>query len=390
MTRQTLSLIQNTEKFISRLLTEKLTNDHRYHNLPHTMAVRRSALEIGQRLGLPEEDLEALELAALFHDAGFTEVYEGHEAVSHRIAREFLEANDYPPEKLQRVLGIIDATFPAAPPASELDRVIRDADLSNLGSKSYPETLAALRHEWKVFLGQEFDDRDWFRLNRDFIRNQRYFTSAAQEMYGANKQINEKYLKRMAKSAKGSEGKVRIQDSRSAQMMFKTALRNHLDLSNLADNKANIMLSVNALILTFAGPLAISYVRDNWLLIIPLVGVLITCLISMIFATMATRPIRMEGLTDPDKIRTGQSNLFFFGNFYAMSYQEYKEGIRKVVANDEYLEDSIQRDLFFLGKSLGRKYRQLRTCYLVFMLGMVISVIAGAVIYALIALQVAQ
>ena len=34
--------------------------------------------------------------------------------------------------------------------------------------------------------------------------------------------------------------------------MFKTALRNHLDLSNLADNKANIMLSVNALIITIA------------------------------------------------------------------------------------------------------------------------------------------
>jgi hypothetical protein len=158
-------------------------------------------------------------------------------------------------------------------------------------------------------------------------------------------------------------------------MMFKTSLRNHLDLSTLADNKANIMLSVNALILTIAAPMAISYVQDNVLLIIPLIMLLITCLLSMIFATLATRPIKMSGLTSDDQILGGRSNLFFFGNFYLMDYDEYSMGMQKVISDEDKLENSIRRDLFFLGRSLGKKYKQLRICYNIFMIGMIITII---------------
>ncbi|MDV7394754.1 DUF5706 domain-containing protein, partial [Arthrospira platensis SPKY1] len=130
-------------------------------------------------------------------------------------------------------------------------------------------------------------------------------------------------------------------------MMFKTALRNHLDLSNLADNKANIMLSVNALIITIAMPLAVSFIKSNLFLLIPLGCLLATCLLSMIFATLATRPIPMTGYTAKEQIDEGRSNLFFFGNFYSMKYDEYQEGMKAVIADESNLEGSIMRDLFF-------------------------------------------
>ena len=97
--------------------------------------------------------------------------------------------------------------------------------------------------------------------------------------------------------------------------MFKTALRNHMDLSNLADNKANIMLSVNALIVTIAIPMGAGYVNDDSHLMIPVIILLLTCLSSMIFATLATRPIPMTGHTSQEAIQEGRANLFFFGNF---------------------------------------------------------------------------
>jgi len=385
MTRvSTHTIVEETEHFVKQILTDELTVDHRYHNLPHTLAVRKACLEIAERLEIEEEEKEILELACLLHDTGFTEVYQGHEGISHRIARDFLRERGYPENRLQQVLRCIDATFPPNRPSGLLEKVIRDADLANLGSINYPEQLAALRHEWEVFLGQTFDDRDWFRLNRDFLRETRFFTAPAQEMWGSRKDINEKYLKRMAKQLKkgGRKAETTIQGNRSAQMMFKTSLRNHLDLSTLADNKANIMLSVNALILTIAAPLALTYVQNEVLLIIPLIMLLITCLASMIFATLATRPIKMTGYTDTEKIETGQSNLFFFGNFYDMDFEEYSIGMEQVISDPDKLESSIRRDLFFLGRSLGKKYNQLRTCYNIFMIGMIITIITMVATYS--------
>ena len=167
-------------------------------------------------------------------------------------------------------------------------------------------------------------------------------------------------------------------------MMFKTSLRNHLDLSNLADNKANIMLSVNALIITIVMPQTVSsFFKGNLFLIFPLVSLLLTCLASMIYATLATRPIKMKGYTSEDQVKTNRSNLFFFGNFYKMSYSEYRSGMQFVVADEDKLEDSIMRDLYFLGKSLGRKYNQLRTCYTIFMIGIIFTVLVFVISYGL-------
>ncbi len=174
-----------------------------------------------------------------------------------------------------------------------------------------------------------------------------------------------------------------IQNSRSAQMMFKTALRNHLDLSTLADNKANIMLSVNALIITVVMPVTITYVGGNYYYLIPLACLLLTCLSSMTYATLATRPIKMTGYTPLDKIKQGQSNLFFFGNFYRMDLTEYEEGMNQVLADNDKLDGSILRDLYFLGRSLGTKYNQLRKCYNLFMLGIFGTVLVFAVCYVL-------
>lgn len=165
--------------------------------------------------------------------------------------------------------------------------------------------------------------------------------------------------------------------------MFKTSLRNHLDLSNLADNKANIMLSVNALIITVAIPVVSSYAKDVPFVMYSMGTLIVSCLISMIFATLATRPIKMTGQTAPEVIESGESNLFFFGNFYDMTFAEYQQGMQQVISDEKDLDGAIMRDLFFLGRSLGTKYRQLRICYNIFMAGVVLTVLVYAVSYFL-------
>lgn len=395
-----MSITQEAEEYVTSLLTEKLSATHTYHSLDHTMRVRDACLEIGKGMKVKDEELEVLELAALFHDTGFIAQYDGHEEASHKIAQDFLTARAYKQKYLEKVLTCIDITKMGVEPKNQLGEIMKDADLTNLGRADYLETLANLRQEWEVILGQKHSDVDWYQLNRSFLKSHSYYTDYAEKHFGAQVKQNQKVLKNLAKAEKVNMKKPTkpskppkppkpspssITGSRSAQMMFKTASRNHLDLSSLADNKANIMITVNAAIVTVALPLAWSYINTYEYLLAPSITLLITCLGSMVFATLATRPIKMIGFTDEEKIKSGQSNLFFFGNFFNMSFDQYYLGMQQTIEQEERLEGAIMRDLYFLGRSLGRKYNQLRICYNIFMVGIILSVIVFLVAFNVLA-----
>jgi predicted metal-dependent HD superfamily phosphohydrolase len=393
------TVVIEAEQFVKKLLTTGISEDHRYHNLEHTLKVRTAAVSLAQAMGCSPDEIEVLELASLFHDTGFTRSYEGHEAFSKDIAASFLQQQDYPENKVTQILELIEATFPPKYPSNLLEKIIKDADLSNLASKHYFDALEALRYEWTVFLNKHYTDEEWYKMNYKFVNTHEFYTTAAQEAYIKQCKANRKKLKALRTDKPSISGKSAkknnditgkhipeglIGKNKSAQMMFKTALRNHLDLSALADNKANTMLSVNALIITIVIPLAASYVSpERRYLLIPMIMLLLTCLVSMVFATLATRPIRMHGYTEKDEIEKGQSNLFFFGNFYKMKFTDYRDGMQNILAEDEKLDDSIMRDLFYLGTSLGTKYTQLRLCYTIFMWGIIITVVAFGIGYGL-------
>lgn len=385
------AIISKTEEFVTNLFQEKLSVDHRYHNLQHTLAVRDAAQQLAEKQALTPEEEEVVILACLLHDTGYTETYTGHEEASHRIAKAFLKQQDYPHHKLEQVLGLIDATASEAHPQTMLEQIVKDADYVNLADENYLASNEALRHEWAYLLDRHYEDKKWYQLNFDFFKSHQYFTPAARQLFEPQKNSNQKKLKKIVKKSKKTKIKTddngallaSIGDSRSAQMMFKTSLRNHLDLSNLADNKSNIMLSVNALIITVAIPLVSSYAHKATYIIYPMGVLMLSCLISMIFATLATRPIKMVGYTSKEQIQAKESNLFFFGNFYDMSFREYQEGIQQVIADEEGLDNTIMRDLFFLGRSLGMKYRQLRICYNIFMVGIISTVLIFAICYGI-------
>ena len=63
-----------------------------------------------------------------------------------------------------------------------------------------------------------------------------------------------------------------------------------------------------------------------------------------------------------------------------MNFDEYEEGMEKVVGDNEILDNSITRDLFFLGKSLGKKYEYLRWCYNIFMVGIGLSMLSFIIV----------
>jgi len=365
------NIVQLTEEYALKILENDLPPNLHYHDVNHTMSVRETALKLGTHYEIGAANMEAMEIAALLHDTGYIKAYTGHEKVSAELAVTFLSSHNYPKEKIALVVELIDATKLVYEPKNLLQQIIKDSDLNNLGQGKYMKTIANLRHEMKVFLGQEYEDAGFMEMNLGFMDGHSYFTKKASELFDKKKAKNRKKVVKALDTiiADRNDKKVKKEDNikkkekenladsinsnKSAQMMFKTSLRNHIDLTSIADNKANIMLTINAGIITVSLSLLAPVISANPTMIYPISILMITCVATIIYATMTTRPIKTKGITAIKNINDESTNLFFYGNFYKMDINQYKEGIKLILEDEKKLDDTIISDLFYLGKALG-------------------------------------
>lgn len=377
-------LVRKAEQFVRDHFDREIPAQYVYHNFEHTKRVAGVIGELADDAHVSDEEKENLVLSALFHDTGFSISAKDHETHSKSIAADFLTSEGVPQSRIDEILKCIDATRLGHAPSSRLEMLMKDADTSNLGQENFFEITEQLRQELNSVNGEGIDEKTWDRINLEFLKEHEFYTEEAKNRFTEAKQKHIKKIEKKLKKAKKETAEkpklLTIGSSKSAQTQFKTALRNHIDLSSIADNKANIMITVNALIISTSLPLLGARIANDKQMLFPTLLLLLVCITALVFATLATRPIQMRGYSSLEDIKQKKSNLFFFGNFYQMSFQDYESGMREVVGNDELLDNAITRDLFFLGKALGKKYQYLRLCYNFFMYGLILAVLAfGAV-----------
>ena len=165
---------------------------------------------------------------------------------------------------------------------------------------------------------------------------------------------------------------------RGIDTMFRTTLNNHNNLSGLVDNKANILLSVNAIIISVSLTTIIPKLDNpsNAHLILPTMILIVTSVIAITFAILATRPTITKGSFTKKEVDEKKVNLLFFGNFYKMPYEDYNWAMNELMKDKDYVYNSMIKDLYHLGIVLEKKYRLLRVAYTIFMFGIIISVLA--------------
>ena len=163
--------------------------------------------------------------------------------------------------------------------------------------------------------------------------------------------------------------------------MFRVALRNHITLSDIADTKANILLSVNAIIISVALSNLLPKLDNpsNTYLIYPTLIFLAFTVASIVLSVLATRPNVTKGEFTKEDVANKKVNLLFFGNFHQMKLDEFEWAMEEMMKDRDYLYSSLTKDLYFLGLVLNRKYSLLRTTYTVFMIGIIVSVAAFAI-----------
>lgn len=365
-------LLHKAQAHVERLLTDNLADYCTYHNVQHTMDVYESACRIGALAQIDKPHQEYLSLAALFHDTGYIDGAADHELRSAEHAGDWLRSEGYPSDDIEIIQQLILVTEVSCKPDNELECMMRDADMYHLASDDYMSVADKLRAEMTIVGGGAMTDREWLQRNIDFFEQHHYLSTPGKILFDAGKKLNLQILEAAMARLDTKKKKVQtLSSNKAASMQFKTALRNHIDLSTIADNKANMMLSVNALILTISIPAIGIQLADRPRLVIPFGLLILTCILSIIYATLATKPIKMYGLTTREDVTSGSANLFFFGNFFNMRRADYQQGIREVIQDKDHLESAIIRDLFDLGRALGGKYRYLRICYNIFMFGLI-------------------
>lgn len=389
-----MNLIEQSEDFVSNLLKDKLSNLYSYHNFNHTLTVVNAVKELCKKEEVNDDEKKMLLIAAWFHDTGYITGYENHEKESVKIASAFLKEKEQSDEFIAKVSNLIMATVKEYIPKTHLEKIIKDADFAHLMGAEYATTCELLRIELKNTWNLNFSNEEWAKENLNFLMNKhRFYTDYAQRKWQPLKEKNllavQKKIKKQEKKAADAievenkkNNKIEKPD-RGVDTLFRVTLGNHTRLSGIADSKANILLSVNAIIISIALSSIIPKLDSpkNAHLVIPTFIMLISSVITIIFAILSTRPKVTTGVFTRDDIEAKKINLLFFGNFYKMPLEEYDWAMNEMMKDRDYLYSTMIKDLYYLGLVLQRKYKLLRIAYNFFMIGIIITVIAFVIAF---------
>lgn len=391
------SLVKEAEAYITALFAREPRPLLTYHTLRHTQAVVKECRILAPAAALGPADTEALLLAAWFHDTGYLDVYDGHEFRSMERAAAWLVPHGVAPDYVQLVTGLIKATHREAVAETELQKLLVDADMSNLAREDFRASAELLRTEWELVLGKTYSNLEWAELQLNFIVAHKFQSAAGQAQYGngykANLAEQREQLKKIEKKQKKknkAQNDTFADPKRGVETMFRTMYNNHIKLSDMADKKASMMISLNAVLLsviiTYLGAkssaLGPAFTR-NPVLAIPMGLLLLTSLASVVTAILSAQPdvTSFKWLKRSPEIATNRRvNLLFFGNFTKLSLDHFQEGIRDLMRQKEGLYTNMVTDVYYLGEVLARKYRLLRTSYTVFMVGLILTVLSFGIV----------
>jgi len=387
------NIYKQVENYVNELFEVNKKPKLIFHSLEHTRNIVKRAEEIAAHYKLTEREMLAVYIAAWFHDTGhlFTGP-QNHEEKSVEVMRSFMQVHMPDEELIQIIEGCILATKRTIEPSTLLQQIICDADTYHLGTSDFKKTNKQVRREVAQDNKNPLTKIEWDVQTLEFLEKHKYYTSYCIELLTKGKQENIENLRRrtIENTVKNDESKLFATEmdeskqekqtssliSKGIQTMLRLASNNHLRLSDMADRKANILISVNAIIISVSISVLFRKFETDPFLVVPTIIFLTFSVITIVLSIFATRPTVTGGIFTKEDIINKKTNLLFFGNFYKATLEDYNWGMSIMMRDPEYLYGSLIKDIYYLGVVLGRKYKLLRIAYNIFMVGIVISVIA--------------
>jgi len=384
----TIEDLQKSTAFIKNFFQNRPNEKLVYHNLVFTLLTLERAELFFKNENLNHKQQIIIRLSLLFANLGFLIDYDNPYQESIRIFEEYAEKENLNDSIVENTIPAIKSLV-TQKPTDVTEQVLSDIYFLDFGVKKFERKSLLLKYEIQENSKREISDKEWSSILYKLISKHRFYSNYAINNYAQEKRNNlvrvlrdlEKVNKVERKEKTKAYYKQKYKDEspeRSIQTLYRTALRNHIKLSDIADTKANILLSVNAIIISLVIANLVSKFNDPMYryMILPTIIFVFFSVVSMMISIKATQPnVTRKQFTEED-IKNKKINLAFFGNFHKIEFERYQDAFNELIKKRGDVYNTLTKDLYFLGQVLDNKYRLLRYTYLVFMIGFVISIIA--------------
>jgi predicted metal-dependent HD superfamily phosphohydrolase len=388
-------LLNQAEAYVKKYISEHDNPFLLYHNLGNTQNIVNVASQLAKYYLLIDKELFVINSAAWFLHLGYYKDVMHPGEANINLAEHFLKNSGIDEDIIYSVKNCILATEEHNTPHSLLEEIVCDANTYYFGTENFSEYNKLRRKEFELINNTKIDKNEWRQKTIQLLESHKYYTDYCKKHLDKNKtetleRLKQKVLEMppvnpITSVLPEQPGKSKKDDSqkskkgspqRTIETMFRTTSSNSQRLSNQADTKAHILISVNAIIISVVLTILIRRMDEYSNITIPIIILMLVNLVTIIFAILATRPNIPKGIFNPEDLEKNKVNLLFFGNFFKMNFEEYSSSMFKVMDDKNFLYVNLLRNLHEQGIVLSRKYRMLKTAYNVFMFGLVISVVS--------------
>lgn len=380
MIKENAELFAQAEHLVRHFYKKNRNKDIVFHTLDRTMENLEYCDQVLTHYNLSENETFSLKCAILFAYCGFQLSPADQTDKGIEAAKGFLSKMEIDQNKSGDILTLL--SHDGLGQEGILSDIYHDIMTRHLGSPDYFKQAKRIKTELK-FSGKYIRERRerWKAVLEEFMDHHfraEFCRLSLSGQKAANMEIIRNKIREsdVADAAKQeTPAPKKLKPARGVQTMFRITSGNNQRLSDMADKKAHILITVNSIILSAIISLVLRRLEHSGFLIVPSLILLSSCLITMIISILATRPKIPLGTFQPSELNEKSVNLLYFGNFYNMDETEYTDGMNRVMNDSEFLYRTLIKDVYTQGVVLGRKYQLLRMAYNVFMYGLIVSIL---------------
>lgn len=159
-------------------------------------------------------------------------------------------------------------------------------------------------------------------------------------------------------------------DARGIQTLFRTLSRNHYNLLKMVDNKAGIIITINSVIISLLmGVLFIGVTTEKGTIEVHQIKFfIVSCVLSMMIAVISMLPYRYMGNRFKN---SGYKGTLYTQNFSKMKLDDFRSSLYNIMDSGYNLYDEMINDLYFLGQYIAYKQHLVMVSFLVFLIGLI-------------------
>ncbi|MBS1600682.1 MAG: hypothetical protein JST75_20840 [Bacteroidetes bacterium] len=349
--------------------------------------------EIAKAEGLDKDEYEMGLLAIVFKDVGIVDSKD-ETLDNQKLINGFIAENQLSQEEQDELKFYIDFLRSNRFPKTLVEQVLRDGADIHLSLPDAMEGLNLLKIEREGIFKKIYSDEDWYEVNNRYFVTHKLYTTYAKRQYGVQRSKNyfeiqrrlEKFKSERTKQRRGNDRHVisNALSDKETEDLFKIAFRNYVDLVSVADRKAGLLIQVNSILLSVIIAFTIRHVEATPLYMIPTGIILITAVITIFTAILASKP-QQRAFTSAD---FDNSQSFFFGSFDRIdpefkntTWKEYWSSMVNLFSGDKReIFNQITRETFQVRKVLSMKFGYLAIAYKIFISGIGIAIVSFIIV----------